>query len=426
MIGTEGKPIPVTEWTLRYEGYAPREEGLREALCTTGNGYFATRGAAPESTADGTHYPGTYIAGCYNALRTEIAGRSVESESLVNAPNWLPLTFAAEDGPWLDLDHMDVLQCRQELDLRRGVLTRRLRIRDGRGRTVRTTCRRFVHMGAAHLAALEMTIVPENWSGKLRVRSELDSTVQNAGVARYRQLASRHLLPVETRSLDPATVLLVVETSQSHIRMAEASRTRLFRNGARVTKDATVISGHGRIGLDIVVDVTEGDEITVEKTVAVATSRDHAVSDTAVAAADWLETAGSFDELLGRHVLAWAHLWARFPVELHDSQDDRLLPVLRLHIFHLLQTVSPNSMDRDIGVPARGLHGEAYRGHVFWDELFVFPVLNLRLPELSRSLQAYRHAPGRGSVLSCCSRSPHRARCWCPGGSGELAGGTRP
>ena len=134
MIGAEGKPIPVTEWTLRYEGYAPREEGLREALCTTGNGYFATRGAAPESAADSTHYPGTYIAGCYNALRTEIAGRSVQSESLVNAPNWLPLTFAAGDGPWLDLDRVEVLQCQQELDLRRGVLTRKLRIRDSQGR----------------------------------------------------------------------------------------------------------------------------------------------------------------------------------------------------------------------------------------------------------------------------------------------------
>ena len=110
-----------------------------------------------------------------------------------------------------------------------------------------------------------------------------------------------------------------------------------------------------------------------------------------MAAADWLETADSFDEMLGRHVLAWAHLWARFPIELHDSEDDRMLPVLRLHIFHLLQTVSPNSMDRDVGVPARGLHGEAYRGHVFWDDLFVFPVLNLRLPELSRSLKAYRY-----------------------------------
>jgi trehalose/maltose hydrolase-like predicted phosphorylase len=241
-------------------------------------------------------------------------------------------------------------------------------------------------MGAAHLAALEMTIVPESWSGRLRIRSELDGTVENTGVARYRQLASRHLAPVEARSLDPAAVLLVVETSQSHIRIAEASRIRLFRNGTRVDIDADVISGQGRIGHDIVIDVTEGDEITIEKTVAVTTSRDHAISDVATAAAGWLDPAGPFDELLGQHVLAWAHLWARFPVELHGCEDG-VLPVLRMHILHLLQTVSPNSMDRDIGIPARGLHGEAYRGHVFWDGLFVFPVLNLRLPELSRSLQ---------------------------------------
>jgi len=65
--------------------------------------------------------------------------------------------------------------------------------------------------------------------------------------------------------------------------------------------------------------------------------------------------------------------------------------ILRLHIFHLLQTVSRNSIDLDIGVPARGWHGEAYRGHVFWDELFVFPYLNLRIPNLTRSLLLYRY-----------------------------------
>ena len=252
MLGPGGRPVPVTQWSLRYAGYSPREEGLREALCTTGNGYFATRGAAPESAADGTHYPGTYIAGCYNELRTEIAGHTVEHESLVNAPNWIPLTFAAEDEPWLDLDQVEVLDYEQELDLRRGVLTRRLRIRDGQGRITRSTCRRFVHMGAAHLAALEMTIVPENWSGRLRVRSELDGTVQNSGVPRYRELDSRHLVPIETRPLDPAAVLLVVETSQSHIRIAEASRTRLFRNGARMAEEPAVIGEPGRIGHEIV------------------------------------------------------------------------------------------------------------------------------------------------------------------------------
>ncbi|MGO9162766.1 MAG: glycoside hydrolase family 65 protein [Streptosporangiaceae bacterium] len=391
MIGLAGKPIPVTGWTLRYEGYSPREEGLREALCTTGNGYFATRGAAPESAADGTRYPGTYVAGCYNELRTEIAGRTVANESLVNAPNWLPLTFAADDGPWLDLGGLQVLQHQQELDLRRGVLTRKLRIRDGEGRITRATCRRFVHMGAAHLAALEMTIVPENWSGQLRVRSELDGTVQNTGVPRYRELASRHLVPIEARSLDATAVLLVAETSQSHIRIAEAARTRFFRNGAHADQDIATVGGPGRIGREMVIGVAEEDEIIVEKAVAIATSRDHATSDVVMAAADWLETADSFDEMLRQHVLAWAHLWARFRIELKGSEDDQILPVLRLHVFHLLQTVSPNSMDRDVGIPARGLNGEAYRGHVFWDDMFVFPVLNLRLPELSRSLKSYRY-----------------------------------
>jgi alpha,alpha-trehalase len=47
--------------------------------------------------------------------------------------------------------------------------------------------------------------------------------------------------------------------------------------------------------------------------------------------------------------------------------------------------------DLDVGVPARGLHGEAYRGHVFWDELFVFPLLNLRMPEITRALLRYRY-----------------------------------
>ena len=65
--------------------------------------------------------------------------------------------------------------------------------------------------------------------------------------------------------------------------------------------------------------------------------------------------------------------------------------ILRLHLLHLLQTVSPNSSDLDVGVPARGLHGEAYRGHIFWDELFIFPVLNLRLPMITRSLLGYRY-----------------------------------
>ena len=123
----------MSSWVLAYDGFDPPGERLREALCTLGNGYFATRGAAPEAAADDVHYPGTYAAGCYNRLTSRVAGREVENEDLVNLPNWLPLTFRPEGGRWLDLTGQELLAYRQELDLRRGVLTRQLRVR-GPGR----------------------------------------------------------------------------------------------------------------------------------------------------------------------------------------------------------------------------------------------------------------------------------------------------
>ena len=142
-------------WTLTFEGYDPHQEKLREALCTVGNGYFATRGAAPESKAGQVHYPGTYAAGVYNRLDDVIAGTTTGHESLVNLPNWLPLTFRIDGGDWFDVDAVELLAYRQVLDIRGAVLTRELRFRDDAGRTTSVTQHRFVAMHVAHVAALE-------------------------------------------------------------------------------------------------------------------------------------------------------------------------------------------------------------------------------------------------------------------------------
>ncbi len=98
------------EWSLVYEGFDPGLEPLREALCTLGNGYFATRGAAQESSADDSvRYQGTYVAGCLNRLTTDIAGHAIENEDMVNVPNWLVLTFWLEGGDWFDIQKVEVL-----------------------------------------------------------------------------------------------------------------------------------------------------------------------------------------------------------------------------------------------------------------------------------------------------------------------------
>ncbi|MGH8315057.1 MAG: glycoside hydrolase family 65 protein, partial [Steroidobacterales bacterium] len=104
--------------------------------------------------------------------------------------------------------------------------------------------------------------------------------------------------------------------------------------------------------------------------------------------------AGRFDAVMADHVLAWKHLWRRFDVHMQPAEPGFKLNVpmlLRLNMFHLLQAVSSNSIGLDIGVPARGWTGEAYQGHIFWDELFIFPFLNYRMPEITRSLLMYRY-----------------------------------
>ena len=231
LLDVAGRSGPLDEWVLVYEGFDPDQEGLREALCTLGNGYFATRGAAPESTADDVHYPGTYIAGCYNRLVTEIAGRAVDNEDIVNVPNWLPLTFRIADGEWFDVHRLELLDYRQQLDLRWGVLTRVMRARDAAGRVMRVTQRRFVHMSEPHLAALETTITSENWSGPIELRSALDGTVTNSGVARYRGLRGDHLLPVEQGQVGDDRIYLQVRTRQSRTFIAQAARTHVTLGG---------------------------------------------------------------------------------------------------------------------------------------------------------------------------------------------------
>ena len=379
-----------SEWWFGYEGFVPAAEGRREALCALGNGGFATRASAPESAPGGDHYAGTYAAGFYNRLVSQVEGREVEHESIVNLPDWLALSFRPAGGDWLDLSTMHVAGYDQRLNLRRGILHRAFTVTDAEGRTTRLTERRLVHMATPHLAALEWTITPLDWSGSLEIRSGVDGSVENRNVTAEHDLASRHLTELETGTDAAETVWISARTTQSQRHVTVAARTRLLADGAPVKPGAHTLDRVDQIEQVAEVTVPQGSSLTVDKVAAVATSLDHAIADTQRAALGWLADAASVDELVADHEQAWAHLWRRAHLELR-SDDPEVARTLNLHTFHVLQTLSPHIVDCDVGVPARGLTGEGYRGHVFWDELFVFPYLNLRFPALTRELLLYRY-----------------------------------
>ncbi|MFC8765425.1 glycoside hydrolase family 65 protein [Streptomyces sp. NPDC057193] len=376
-----------TGWTWGYDHYDSGREPLVEALCTLGNGRFATRGSAPECPAGGAHYPGTYLAGCYDRLPSVVAGERVDNEDLVNLPNWTLLRYRClpDDGPagdWLTPDSGELRHYDVRLDLRAGVLTRRLFFEAARGRGLRVSHIRVVHMGDSGLAAQCTLFRAYGWSGSVEVQSVLDGSVTNAGVERYRHLDGRHLTDHRTgfepggvgwiscRTVDPGT----------RIAMAVRTATRPVRPAREEATSAGTVQTYR-------LPVAPHRSAMVVKTLALHTSMDRPAADPLPAATDAIASAPSFPQLLSAHKTAWRRVWEQG--ELHVPGEAG--GILRLHVFHLLQTLSPHTADLDVGVPARGLHGEAYRGHVFWDELFVLPYLDLHFPEVARALLMYRH-----------------------------------
>ncbi|MET1039430.1 MAG: glycosyl hydrolase family 65 protein [Acidimicrobiales bacterium] len=371
---------------LVFEGYDPASEGQREALCSLGNGYLATRGVAPEATDDGVHYPGTYVAGVYNRLVDAVDGHQLDHESLVNLPNWVLFEFRTEDGAWFSMDRTEVLDHTLTLDMRQAQLIRELRFRDAAGRVTSVTQRRLVHRNEPHLAAIETTFRPEGWSGTVEVRSILDGAVENNGVERYRDLGRRHLRVARTWAPAEDIVALLAETTDSRIRIAEAARTRVL--GALGRIERSLDEGDGHIGHRLVVPVADGQEIVVEKVVTIYTSRDTGIYEPGDHAIRHVAWATGYDDLAVSNTRAWAHVWRRTDIEIEGSVS--LARGLMLQLYQLHQVISKHTTTLDVGIPARGLVGEAYRGHIFWDELFVFPYVNLRVPEHARALLMYR------------------------------------
>jgi len=384
------KSVSMTEWVLSFDDCTPENEGRREVLCALGNGYIVSRAAAPDAVADDVHYPGTYLAGGYNRLVSEIEGQEIENEDLVNLPNWLPLVLAIEDGPWLRPDTVTWLDCRQQLDLRTGTLTRHLRLRDDQGRVIRWEEIRFVSQDDAHLAGLKVIATPENFSGRLRIRSAIDGGVINWGVKRYRALNGKHMQTDFTKAGPDGILSLRSRMVQCRREVALATRTLVSNDGIPVTP-ASADTSDSHAEQIFQAEFQEGRPVHIEKIASYYNSRDRAIAEPLTDAVEKVRHARGFDRLHEAHARAWEHHWEQCDIQIDSTSNHGAQLKLRLHIFHLLQTASLHSIDMDVGVPPRGWHGEAYRGHIMWDELFIFPFLTLRMPVLTRALLRYRY-----------------------------------
>jgi trehalose/maltose hydrolase-like predicted phosphorylase len=187
---------------------------------------------------------------------------------MVNVPNWLPLLFKVADNDWFHPSSPQLVTYQQELDLRRAVLTRVIRFRDDAGRTTRVTSRRFLSQTAPHVAVLDSTFEAEDWSGPMTVRSALDGRVANRNVAADQLLTGTHLTPRRAAEIDGETVLLEMETTQSGIHIAMASRTRALRGSRQLALSRRLLTDDtGWVAHEFELQLEQGHPVRVEKVV---------------------------------------------------------------------------------------------------------------------------------------------------------------
>jgi len=376
------------KWSVTYRDYDPEKEKSRETLLTVGNGYFATRGALEESAAVNSNYPGTYISGLYNRRKSNIAGREVENEDLVNCPNWLSITFRIDDGPWFNPNQWEIKSIERKLTFHDGLLYRSMIVTDNEGKDTKIESGRIASMDDPHTASMQYTLTPLNYSGSIWIRSLLNGAILNNGVERYKQLELDHLKPLKEGGEQNIQYLLVT-TNQSQVEIAQASRLTIYINKQEVNPAFLHTRLPGLIATEFEIQLQKGQSAMTEKTVIIHTSIETEQGLVLTKALEGIKLTGTFNQIYLKSAGKWKELWNEADIRITGDRYAQML--IRLHIYHLLVTASPHYTWQDTGIPARGLHGEAYRGHIFWDEMYVLPFYNIHFPEITKSVLMYRY-----------------------------------
>lgn len=356
-------------WTISEDAFDPRGQHHKETIFTIGNGYLSTRGAFEEG------YPGnrraTFIHGVFDYA-------PIAFTELANAPDWLPLTVYL-NGEQFSLNTGAVESFKRALDLRTGLLTRTVRWRSPSGYVATLTFERFASLADEHLLLLRCRVVP-NFEGTVEFRAALNGNTDNEWLnywlAHWRWVA---------QGWRDGAAYLRNRTRSSQIDLASAMRLDLAA-GRELSRDLWDVENAPTLVLRT--GASPGQAVTVDKCVAVFTSRDVEPERVVSAAVERVNRNEGWPPALAANAAAWAEEWARTDVIIEG--DGEAQTALRFNLFQML-IAAPRHDDR-VNIGAKTLSGFGYRGHAFWDtEIFVLPLLTYTAPHIAKNLLNYRY-----------------------------------
>lgn len=369
-------------WIVAETHFDPDYCGKCEAIMSLGNGYLGMRSSTEE------RYCGekrdTFVAGTFNRF---------DDEEVCELPNCADTTAISLrlNGRTLGLNTTAPREYIRFLNLKTAELTRRFLWETEETGLVEYESKRFVSLSDLHLIGQRISVRALSKELDIDLVSGIDGQQTNSGV--------QHFSDGIKRLFEKRCLQMIQTTTQSKIDFIINMIHRCFINGEELSDTGTITMDRRRIALAFGFSLKKGDELVIEKFSTIHTSRDR----------EWLENEydkKALSERTRRELAEKARMgygtlsrqsaelwdknvWQKADIEVESSNEADQLAV-RFAQYHL--TAMTPAHDNRMNIAAKGLTGEGYKGHTFWDtEIFMLPYFTWNFPEVARSLLEYRY-----------------------------------
>ncbi|MFQ5786454.1 MAG: glycoside hydrolase family 65 protein, partial [Thermodesulfobacteriota bacterium] len=390
------KPIyPFEEWQLSENEYNEENNILSETLFTLGNGYIGLRGSFEEgfSGPDGNTNESSYINGFYESEPFTYGenkyGYAENNQRMLQVPNGKVIELFVGDEKF-SLTSGKIIEYKRSLDFESALLRRDITWQSPAGKSVKLSVNRLVSFAEKHLFAIHYEVMSLNFSGKIIMKSAIEvnfKTQTGPDDPRLGSSESSNTLITLENNVNGEFGLFHHRTRNSDLHLVSAMDNSIE---ADCQYEQYSEQQERRVECKYIIDAKQGEAIKLTKYVVYYSSRDFSKSSLIKHAKTTLTKAKqqSFQELLSSQKKIMEQFWYKSDVIIRG--DPPLQQAIRFNLFHLFQSVG---RDGKTSIAAKGLTGDGYNGHYFWDaEIYVLPFFCYTEPEIARKLLEFRYS----------------------------------
>lgn len=369
----------VSRGILREDSFCAEQLGKCESIMCLGNGYVGLRSATEEHYVGETR--GMFIAGTFNKF---------DENEVTELPNCADMTSVDLflNGERFHLLTGQIEEYSRELNIYNGELTRHIVWVSPSGTRAEFRFSRVVSLKQLHVFAQRIEIRAMDDVIRLKVQSGINGRMTNSG--------SQHFSDGDKRFFEKRFLQYIQTTTQSEISFIHTTTHKLELDGEILDMEPQIYIDRRYLYGSFELEIPKGKSLVIEKYSNVYTSRDRETEAKTVEELQQIsldvckeEESWGYRKIRDESGECWEReVWRPIPIEIKGPELDQFA----IHFAQYHMRLMVPSHDSRMNIGAKGLSGEGYKGHTFWDtEIFLLPYYIFTQPDTARKLEEYRY-----------------------------------